>query len=76
MTRTFKTIFTNVYNGRQIEITTRVTDKIEERGDRHKKAVATEIAHRKFEAEHIRWIEIEETGVHKLVWTDETYLVK
>lgn len=76
MTRTYKTIFTNIYTGNQIEIITRVTDKMEERGDRHKKAVATEKAHRKFEAEHIRWIEIEETGEHKMVWTDETYLVK
>ena len=64
------------YNGKQIEITTRVTDRMEERGDNHKRAVAVERAHRKFEEDHTRWIEIEETGTHKLVWTDETYLVR
>ena len=76
MTKTYMTIFTNIYTGNQIKVITRVTDKMEERGDNHKRAFAIEKAHRKFEAEHIRFVEIEETGEHRLVWKDETYLVK
>ena len=76
MTRAFMTIFTNVCTGKQIKVFTRVTDRMEERGDRYKKAVAIERAHRKFEEDHIRWIEVEERGIHKLLWTDETFLVR
>lgn len=72
MTRTFKTTFTNAFNGKQEIIITKVTDRMEERGLPHKRAYAIEKAHRQFEKTHTRFVENEERGCTVMCWKDET----
>ena len=71
MTRHFRTTFTNVHNGKQEEIITKVTDRQEER-NAHKKAYAQEKAVRKFDETHIRFSENEENGRCVIHWKFET----
>lgn len=72
MTRTFKITFTNNWNGKTVEIITKVTDRMEERRKMHKKAYATEKAVRKFAKDHIRFHENEERGYTVIDWIFET----
>ena len=72
MTKHFKTTFTNVFNGKQVEIITKVTDRMEERSGNHKRAYAIENAHREFDKDHIRFVENEERGCTVICWKDET----
>ena len=71
MTKHFKTTFTNVWNGKQEEIITKVTDRQEER-NLHKKAYAQEKAVREFDKTHIRFSENESTGGYTIHWKFET----
>ena len=68
-TRTFKTTFTDIFFGEQIEVISKITDKMEER-DAHKKAYAIDLNHRKFEKNHERWMEYK--GRNVLLWSDKT----
>lgn len=71
MTKTFKTTFTNVWSGKQVEIITKVTDRQEER-NMHKKAYAQDKAVREFDKTHIRWSENEESGRYIVHWRVNT----
>lgn len=68
-TRTFKTTFINKFSGEQVEIISKITDKMEER-NLMKQAYAIDLNHRKFEKDHKRWTEFE--GKNILLWTDKT----
>lgn len=70
MTKTFKTTFTNKMTGEKVEIISKITDRMEERGTFHKRAYAVEKAHREFEKKYKRCTEFE--GKTVLMWTDIT----
>lgn len=69
MIKTFKTTFTNKMTGEKVEITSKITDKMEERRT-HKKAYAIDLNHRKFEKQFKRCAEF--NGKTVLIWEDVT----